>query len=52
MQKTVNDDIDEMIEILLFPEKSPFKNDAADSIASPLVLKKAWRQLYDNFLYP
>lgn len=43
MQKTVNDDIDEIIEILSSPEKSPFKKDAADSLVSPLVLKKARR---------
>lgn len=48
MQKTVNDDIDEIIEILSSPEKSPFKKDAADLLVSPLVLKKARRQLYDN----
>lgn len=48
MQKTVDDDIDEIIEILSSPKKSPFKKDAADSLVSHLVLKKARRQFYDN----
>lgn len=40
MQKTVDDDIDEIIVILSSPEKSPFKKVAADSPVSSLVLTK------------
>lgn len=40
MQKIVNDDIDEIIEILLFLEKLFFKKDVVDLLVFFLVFKK------------